>query len=124
MKYTAQVRKAVEKLYDGTLTAYEIAKTVDPDTGITSTGWAKAEGKENIPCHLAKKSITAAGQTGTAATIAQEMELITNPDIRILDGSRIEVTQEGKTQCYECTGEPAVYSTHQEIHVLLSDRWA
>ena len=39
-------------------------------------------------------------------------------------GSKIVVTQEGRTAAYARSGEPAVYSSHQEIVLVPFEEYA
>ncbi len=52
------------------------------------------------------------------------MKLFLAPEIRVNSGSRIAVTQNGISNEYCASGEPAVYDTHQEILLELAERWA
>lgn len=46
------------------------------------------------------------------------------PDVVIKAGSKIIVTQHGRTTEYSNSGVPAVYPTHQEIMLTLFNGWA
>lgn len=100
------------------VTEYQSVK--DPVTHITRT--EKVVVLDNQPCKLSFETITAAIQTGTAATISQGVKLFVSPDITIKPGSMLTVTQNGVTTEYTSSGVPAVYPTHQEIMLELSDR--
>ena len=63
-------------------------------------------------------------RTDTAASVTQGLKLFLAPEIRVKPGSKVIVTQNGITGAYSASGEPAVYSTHQEIVLELSGRWA
>ena len=76
---------------------------------------------ENQPCHLSFESITAAIQTETAATISQAVKVFVSPDVTIKAGSKLKITQNGVTTEYTSSGVPAVYPTHQEIMLELSE---
>ena len=54
----------------------------------------------------------------------QTTTLFISPDVVIEPGSKIVVTQNGKTVAYKQSGEPALYNTHQEIILELFERWA
>lgn len=79
---------------------------------------------EDEPCRLSYSNVSAVDQTETAAKTAQVTKLFLSPDVQIRPGARITVTQAGITRAYECSGVPAVYSTHQEIVLKLSERYA
>lgn len=46
-------------------------------------------------------------------------KLFISPDVAIKAGSKIIVTQHGRTTEYSNSGVPAVYPTHQEIMLTL-----
>lgn len=57
-------------------------------------------------------------------TVSQSVKLFISPDIVIKAGSKIIVTQHGRTTEYSNSGVPAVYPTHQEIMLTLFEGWA
>ncbi len=71
--------------------------------------------KEAIPCRLCYKNVKHAEQTETVAQERQVIQLFLSSDVPIREGSKIEVTQEGKTKFFKCAGKPAIYGSHQEI---------
>lgn len=115
-------RKAIEGTYTGLLKVEEYQDRKDPVTYITHT--EKVVVLENQPCKLSFESITTTIQTEAAATISQAVKLFVSPDIIIKPGSILTVTQNGRTTEYSASGVPAVYPTHQEIMLELSDEWA
>lgn len=58
------------------------------------------------------------------ATVSQSVKLFISPDVVIKAGSKIIVTQHGRTTEYSNSGVPAVYPTHQEIMLTLFEGWA
>lgn len=100
------------------MTEYQSVK--DPVTHITRT--EKVVVLENQPCKLSFETITTAIQTEAAATISQAVKLFVSPDITIKPGSMLTIAQNGVTTEYTSSGVPAVYPTHQEIMLELSDR--
>ena len=63
-------------------------------------------------------------ETDAAAAISQSTKLFISPEIVINGGSKIIVEQDGRKAEYSASGEPAVYSTHQEITLELFKGWA
>lgn len=119
--FTKGMRKAIEKMYDDTCNVIERQKVKDPltkKTGFTETTVLLAE-----PCRLSYKSVPATGE-GDTATVSQEIKLFLSPDVEIKAGSKIEVTHKGVTTAYKRSSKAAVYETHQEIVLVLFDRWA
>ncbi len=118
----ALVRKAQEETYDGKCTVTEKKKIRDPKTKITAEKDVIV--LEDEPCRLSYSNVSAVDQTETVAKTAQVTKLFLSPDVQIRPGARITVTQAGITRAYECSGVPAVYPTHQEIVLTLSERYA
>lgn len=121
MDAAAMYRKAVESQYTGTCAIFEYRKSRDDATKIV-------KGKEeriyaDIPCRLSFSSFPAASGNGTAVSRQQAIKLFLAPDILVKAGSKILVTQNGVTQEYQNSGEPAVYNSHQEINLELFRRW-
>lgn len=112
-------RKAIEITYMGLLTVTEYQAVKDPVTHITKN--QKVVVLENQPCKLSFETIKTAIQTEAAAVISQAVKLFVSPDVTIKAGSMITVTQNGVTTEYTSSGVPAIYPTHQEIMLELSD---
>lgn len=118
----ALARKAQEATYDGRCTVMEHQKVKDPKTKITTE--KEVAVLEDEPCRLSYSSVSAVDQTESAAKTAQVTKLFLSPDVMIMPGSKITVMQSSVTRDYEASGVPAVYPTHQEIVVKLSERYA
>lgn len=115
------VRKAIESTYIGKCTIVEHQKIIRENK---STGFIDNEVLTDQPCKLSFKSITSNSQSETAAYMTQTTKLFIAPEIKIIPGSKITVTQNGMTKEYKNSGEPAMYSTHQEIILELFDGWS
>lgn len=113
-------RAAVEALYEGRCTVTEYRPFTKPNK---ATGHHEVDVLSGRPCRLSFGAIPAAEQTGAGASVQQTVKLFIAPDVIIKPGSRITVTQNGVTTDYCRTGEPAVYSTHQEITLELWKGW-
>lgn len=115
-------RKAIEENhYDGTCTVTEHKKVTDEKTRISS--YQDVVILEDRPCHLIFKTVTSTKQSESAAAVEQATKLLISPDVTIKPGSKITVTQAGKTADYTYSGVPAFYPTHQEIMLELFERW-
>lgn len=114
-------RAAVEILYDGLCTITEYQTYTKPNK---ATAYHEVDVLTDQPCRLSFNTIPAAGQTGTGAALQQTVRLFIAPEINIKPGSRITVTQNGVTMAYCQSGEPAVYTSHQEITLELWKGWA
>ncbi|MBE5886762.1 MAG: hypothetical protein E7284_10210 [Lachnospiraceae bacterium] len=116
-----RIRKAIEAMYDGSCTVTENVKVKDLAT--KQTNFVPQITIKDQPCHISYKSAYPTGD-GNTASLAQEIKLFIAPEIKISAGSKIEVTQNGKTTEYTNSGEPQVYKYHQEISLKLFERWA
>ena len=115
-------RKAIESTYDGVCSVAEYQAKKNPNTKITSH--EEVTVLEYEPCRLSFEKLNAAVQTENAAAISLGAKLFVAHEVRINGGSKIIVSQNGVTGEYACSGEPAVYSTHQEIMLELFRGWA
>ena len=123
------VRKFTEMLYDGRCDIYEYEK-ITRENG--STQLKETAVAEDVPCRLSYTTrlsysglkSSAGSESVLANTPVQQIKLFLSPDIRIKAGSMIIVTQNGITQRYKNSGEPAVYRSHQEIVLEKLERWA
>lgn len=114
-------RKTQEATYDGICTVVEYQKVKDHKTKMSTD--KEVVILEREPCRLSYSNISAVEQTESAAKTAQITKLFLSPDVRIKPGAKIVVTQAGIQQNYECSGVAAVYPTHQEIVLNLSERY-
>lgn len=115
-------RKALESTYEGECTIIEHQDVKDEITKLSRE--EKVVVLQGQPCKLSFEKLAAASRTETAAAVSQGVKLFLAPEIRVNSGSRIVVTQNGVTNEYCASGEPAVYNTHQEIILELAERWA
>lgn len=115
-------RKAIERTYEGMATVEEYQKVKDEITKLTSSKVVTV--LENQPCRLSFERLQMVNQTESAAAVIQNTKLFLPPDIYIKPGSKITVTQAGRTAEYTSSGVPAVYDTHQEIVLELFKEWA
>lgn len=110
-------RKAQESTYEGVCTIIEYKDDADEDTGLTDQGEVIV--LERQPCRLSFEKTEPVSQKEMAAAVAQGVKLFLAPEIKVAEGSKIVVTQNGATSAYQRSGVPAVYLTHQEIMLEL-----
>ncbi len=122
VKAVEAARKAQESLYNGICTVTEHRKVTNEKTRLTN--FCDVIVLENQPCRLSFESLQPADLSNHAAAVTQCAKLFISPDITIKPGSKLTITQAGKTTNYTYSGIPAVYSTHQEIMLELFERWA
>lgn len=118
----AAARKAIESRYVGSCNIFEYQSVKDSVTKITSQ--QEVTVLSNQPCRLSFKTVTSTSDSDGAANITQIVKLFIAPEIIIKPGSKITVTQNGRTTDYENSGKPAVYTHHQEIILELFKGWA
>lgn len=114
------VRRAIESLYSGKCTIVQVGQEViDPITKVTS--FEDVTLCENEPCRLSYQSKGNANITDTVTVVNQTIKLFIRPELVVLAGARVVITQNGKTRAYKSSGESAVYSNHQEIVLEIED---
>lgn len=114
-------RAALEKLWKGKCTVIVREQVQNPETKIT--GFVEKELYTDLPCRLSHKTGSPTGD-GDAATVAQSTTLFLGSEWDIPPGSKIIVTQYGRTGAYSRSGEPRYHTSHQEIDIVLFERWA
>lgn len=120
-KARVAARKAVGSQYDGVCTIIEHQKVPKANK---STGFDDVIVAENLPCRLSFKTKANTDKNEIASSVSQIIEVFLNPEITIKTGSKLIITQNGVTTEYKSSGQPAVYSTHQEIILELFKEWA
>lgn len=115
-------RKMIEGAYDGSCSVYERQPVFDPDTKVT--GSMEVEVFHDEPCHISFSSVPATAKGETAAAVQQAIKLFLAPEKEIRPGSKIVVSQQGRTGTYSRSGKAAVYSSHQEIVLELFEGYA
>lgn len=112
------VRKAIESLYTGLCDIINQQEVTDATTGQTSFTEVIAVSKQ--PCRLSYSNIATAAESDSATGKTQTIKLFIAPDIEVMAGARVAVTQNGRTTEYKAAGQPAVYGNHQEIMLELA----
>lgn len=115
-------RKALESLWKGTCTVWIREEIQNPVNKRTEFGEAAVY--EDQPCKLSIETITTTNENNNAASVTQKVKLFIAPEVNIPAGSKITVTQNGKTADYEKSGEPGIYTNHQEISLDLFKGWS
>lgn len=110
-------REALEAAYDGVCTVYEMQPVFNPITKVTARQEEEVLTKE--PCHLSFCKVGPSSGSESAAGVSQVIKLFLAPEREIRPGSKITVTQQGRTENYSRSGKAAVYASHQEITLEL-----
>lgn len=109
-------QNALRRLWDGLCDVYTFETARNKANGRDEpTAVQKLHGE---PCRLSFSSISSTSEEDSAPRIQQALKLFISKEVTIPAGSKIVVTQEGQTNAYAQSGEPAVYSTHQEIMLV------
>ena len=104
-------------LWTGRATIYEYQDITDPETFQTKQELVPV--LEDEPCRLSYNREQSTDIQNGAAVISQGITIFVRPDLKIKTGSVIDITQNGVTERYKGSGQPAVYSQHQEITLEL-----
>lgn len=115
-------KKALELLWKGTCDVIIKVEKINPIN--KRTEFEEDVIYSNQPCKLSFERLTTTTENSNAALITQGAKLFLSPTIEIPPGSKITVTQNGKTTDYERSGEPAIYTNHQEVPLELFRGWA
>jgi hypothetical protein len=115
-------KKALESLWQGTCDVIIRQESTNPIN--KRIEFTEVSVYSNQPCKLSFKTITSTAENSNAALVTQAAKLFIAPEVNIPAGSKIIVTQNGKETTYEKSGEPAIYSNHQEVSLELFKGWA
>lgn len=118
------VRTALERLWQDRCSIFIREEVTDPDTHLTD--FQDSPLLENQPCKLSFETLTSTGGD-EVATIQQVVKLFISPDVKIPAGCKIVVTRPNETErtfTYTRSGEPGVFSNHQEIMLEPFRGWA
>ena len=114
------IREALESLYVGECTVYGFEDIVED--GITRQETRVIyEGKCRLSYNIKYGSSREGIQTSTFDKAEQRIRLFLTNDCEIPAGSRITVRQNGVETEYRTSGQPAVYTFHQEVTLLAAD---
>lgn len=114
-------RKAIESRYIGKCTIKIKGKVTDPITNISKNG--EIDLIENEPCRLSYKTVPTMNNNESADTVKQIIKLFIRPELDIPAGSKIIVTQHGRTNIYRNSGFPEIHTSHQEVVLELEDKF-
>lgn len=115
-------REALRKLWDGLCDVYVRKTEVNKANGRDAPEWIRTVHRQ--PCRLSFSTVSPTTARDDAALIRQTVKLFLAKDVDVPPGSKLVVTQEGRTRTYVDTGEPAVYRHHQEITLERKEEWA
>lgn len=108
-------RKALERLWKDRCTVYHRVKVTDPKTKLTD--FDEKPLLQDQPCKLSFETLNST-DGDHVATVAQSVKLFISPDAEIPAGCKIVVTRFNdleRTFTYSRSGEPGIFTNHQEI---------
>ena len=108
-------RKALERTWKDRCNVFVQEKRTDPVCGLTD--FEETLLCEDLPCKLSFESLTAVGN-GSVAALSQSVKLFLAPEQEIPAGCKIVVTRAEKPErqlIYTRSGEPGLFTDHQEI---------
>lgn len=108
-----QIKRAIESLYTATATIYTTTYTKNSH-GVQEK--SRQPAYEDIPCRLSYDRKVANDQD-TTGTIVQDITMFCDPSYDIPPGSKIVIAQNGRERTYKCSGQAAVYESHQEVEL-------
>ena len=132
--YFDVARTAIESLYSGRCTISIKSKQFNQTT--KQTEFVDTVLIENQPCRLSYLNLYPSEGNVQRGSISnnvsskerdrfyvkyQTIKLFISPLVNVPPGSKIAVTQNNQTQVYKSSGQPAVYTNHQEIELELFD---
>ena len=115
------VEKALQKLWNDICTVYIQQEITDEKT--KRTKFEEIAIIENEPCKLSFNSLTSAENIDNVSAVSQSITLFISNEINIPSGSKIVITRNEHIFIYKNSGEPRIYTHHQEIKLELFERW-
>lgn len=110
----------VERKYNGICTVYGFTETTDANNITTK---AEKALYTDQPCRMNVESNPNVADAEIPA-LSQIITLFCSPALAIAPGSKVVITQEGRTESFKAGGIAAVYSTHQEITLTTEKEYA
>ena len=114
-------KKALMSLWKDLFTVVEYQPVVKPNG---ADGFEEVTIFENQPCKLSFSTLKEANQGDIAAAVTQVIKLFCDNLIDIKPGSKIIVQRDGRAFEYSQSGEPGIFSQHQEIVLVPFQGWA
>ena len=117
-------RKALERLWKDRCSIFIREEVTDPVTHLTD--FEEKPLLQDRPCKLSFETLTSTNGD-EVATAQQVVKLFLSPDVKVPAGCKIVVTRPNdmeRTFTYARSGEPGVFSNHQEIMLEPFRGWA
>lgn len=118
------VRTALERLWQDRCSIFIREEVTDPTTHLTDS--EEKPLLQDQPCKLSFETLTSTNGD-EVATAQQVVKLFLSSDVKVPAGCKIVVTRPNdmeRTFTYARSGEPGVFSNHQEIMLEPFRGWA
>ena len=118
------VRTVLERLWKDRCSIFIREEVTDPVTHLTDS--EEKPLLQDQPCKLSFETLTSTNGD-EVATAQQVVKLFLSPDVKVPVGCKIVVTRPNdmeRTFTYARSGEPGVFSNHQEIMLEPFRGWA
>jgi hypothetical protein len=119
------VNGALRRLWTDTFSVFEQRKIVKANG---ATGFEVVAALEDLPCKLSFMvvglGLSPVEQGDMTAELVQTVKLFCDKGLDVPAGSKIVVARGARTFEYGRSGEPAVFSVHQEIELMPWKGWA
>lgn len=115
------VEKALKKLWLDYCTVYVQIEQINTLT--KRTEFIEIPIIENEHCKLSFNSLSSAEVENNVSSKNQSITLFISNKIKIPSGSKIVITRGVNTFTYTNSGEPKIFTNHQEIQLELFERW-
>ena len=115
------VKTALKSLWQDTCTVYVQIERINEIT--KRTEFVEIPIFENEPCKLSFNSLTSAELIDNVSSKNQSITLFISNELKIPSGSKIIITRGVNVFTYTNSGEPKIFTNHQEIKLELFERW-
>lgn len=115
------VKDDIKRLWTDTCDVIIREEITDPISHLTS--FQESIKYQNEPCRISYKNITSITDSDVAK-VQQITKLIIDSTLDIPPGCKIIVTHKGLVKEFTRSGEPAIYTNHQELILKLFKRWS
>lgn len=114
-------RKALERLWKDRCGVYVQEEHTDPVTKLTD--FQEMPLFEDQPCKLSFSTLSA-NSGDELPVVAQAVKLFLSPELTIPPGSKIVIKRSDREFTFSQSGEPGIFSNHQEIPLTEFKGWA
>ena len=113
-------KNALQRLWKDKLTVVEYREVTKPNG---STGFEEVTVLENQPCKLSFSTLQAVNQNDANAAVVQVVKIFCDPALNIDAGSKLVVEHNERTFEFSRSGEPGIFTNHQEIVLVPFRGW-